>query len=177
MLWYKKTSWSRTTHHVSACLPAVVKPSGHHLKLALKMRNLAKAMFKPMRWGNLVGHFQLVKSMKSHKNMKCWVRLHSMLLQYSVYVMFCVNLCQSKAPSWPSVMSWLYIAECWNWQFDRSLCVHVCVCQAAEGRGDSRRRLLFRWPPETQCRDCCFSSGQVQPHYPSLFSRLLSHCC
>ncbi|XP_005721712.1 pseudokinase FAM20A isoform X2 [Pundamilia nyererei] len=27
----------------------VVKPSGHHLKLALKMRNLAKAMFKPMR--------------------------------------------------------------------------------------------------------------------------------
>ncbi|XP_022598023.1 pseudokinase FAM20A [Seriola dumerili] len=27
----------------------VVKPSGHHLKLALKMRNFAKAMFKPMR--------------------------------------------------------------------------------------------------------------------------------
>ncbi|XP_068160975.1 pseudokinase FAM20A [Antennarius striatus] len=27
----------------------VVKPSGHHLKLALKMQNLAKAMFKPMR--------------------------------------------------------------------------------------------------------------------------------
>ncbi|XP_034049243.1 pseudokinase FAM20A [Thalassophryne amazonica] len=27
----------------------VVKPSGHHLKLALKMKNLAKAMFKPMR--------------------------------------------------------------------------------------------------------------------------------
>nr|XP_040032668.1 pseudokinase FAM20A [Gasterosteus aculeatus aculeatus] len=27
----------------------VVKPSGHHLKLALKMRNYAKAMFKPMR--------------------------------------------------------------------------------------------------------------------------------
>lgn len=49
MLWYKKTSRSRTTHHVSVCLPTVVKPSGHHLKLALKMRNLAKAMFKPMR--------------------------------------------------------------------------------------------------------------------------------
>lgn len=32
-----------------SCLPTVVKPSGHHLKLALKMRNLAKAMFKPMR--------------------------------------------------------------------------------------------------------------------------------
>uniref|UniRef100_A0A669CBQ7 FAM20A golgi associated secretory pathway pseudokinase n=1 Tax=Oreochromis niloticus TaxID=8128 RepID=A0A669CBQ7_ORENI len=30
-------------------ISAVVKPSGHHLKLALKMRNLAKAMFKPMR--------------------------------------------------------------------------------------------------------------------------------
>lgn len=27
----------------------VVKPSGHHLKLALKMQNFAKAMFKPMR--------------------------------------------------------------------------------------------------------------------------------
>ncbi|XP_028331907.1 pseudokinase FAM20A [Gouania willdenowi] len=27
----------------------VVKPSGHHLKLALKMRNLAKVMYKPMR--------------------------------------------------------------------------------------------------------------------------------
>ncbi|XP_023140773.2 pseudokinase FAM20A [Amphiprion ocellaris] len=27
----------------------VVKPSGHHLKLALKMKNFAKAMFKPMR--------------------------------------------------------------------------------------------------------------------------------
>ncbi|XP_032358051.1 pseudokinase FAM20A [Etheostoma spectabile] len=27
----------------------VVKPSGHHLKLALKMQNYAKAMFKPMR--------------------------------------------------------------------------------------------------------------------------------
>ncbi|XP_028989846.1 pseudokinase FAM20A [Betta splendens] len=27
----------------------VVKPSGHHLKLALKMHNFAKAMFKPMR--------------------------------------------------------------------------------------------------------------------------------
>lgn len=27
----------------------VVKPSGHHLKLALKMRNFAKAMYKPMR--------------------------------------------------------------------------------------------------------------------------------
>ncbi|KAM4715134.1 pseudokinase FAM20A [Anableps anableps] len=27
----------------------VVKPSGHHLKLALKMRNFGKAMFKPMR--------------------------------------------------------------------------------------------------------------------------------
>uniref|UniRef100_A0A3Q3Q778 FAM20 C-terminal domain-containing protein n=1 Tax=Monopterus albus TaxID=43700 RepID=A0A3Q3Q778_MONAL len=27
----------------------LVKPSGHHLKLALKMHNLAKAMFKPMR--------------------------------------------------------------------------------------------------------------------------------
>ncbi|XP_072229475.1 pseudokinase FAM20A isoform X1 [Leuresthes tenuis] len=27
----------------------VVKPSGHHLKLALKMRNFAKVMFKPMR--------------------------------------------------------------------------------------------------------------------------------
>ncbi|XP_008313353.1 pseudokinase FAM20A [Cynoglossus semilaevis] len=27
----------------------VVKPSGHHLKLALKMTNYAKAMFKPMR--------------------------------------------------------------------------------------------------------------------------------
>uniref|UniRef100_A0A3P9IFQ6 FAM20A golgi associated secretory pathway pseudokinase n=1 Tax=Oryzias latipes TaxID=8090 RepID=A0A3P9IFQ6_ORYLA len=27
----------------------VVKPSGHHLKLALKLRNFAKAMFKPMR--------------------------------------------------------------------------------------------------------------------------------
>ncbi|XP_041828938.1 pseudokinase FAM20A [Melanotaenia boesemani] len=27
----------------------VVKPSGHHLKLALKLRNFAKVMFKPMR--------------------------------------------------------------------------------------------------------------------------------
>lgn len=27
----------------------VVKPSGHHLKLTMKMQNLAKAMFKPMR--------------------------------------------------------------------------------------------------------------------------------
>ncbi|XP_061564944.1 pseudokinase FAM20A [Cololabis saira] len=27
----------------------VVKPSGHHLKLALKLQNFAKAMFKPMR--------------------------------------------------------------------------------------------------------------------------------
>ncbi|XP_037547286.1 pseudokinase FAM20A [Nematolebias whitei] len=27
----------------------VVKPSGHHLKLALKLRNFGKAMFKPMR--------------------------------------------------------------------------------------------------------------------------------
>lgn len=36
----------------SFCLfVAVVKPSGHHLKLALKMHNFAKAMFKPMRWG------------------------------------------------------------------------------------------------------------------------------
>uniref|UniRef100_A0A3P8RSD7 FAM20A golgi associated secretory pathway pseudokinase n=1 Tax=Amphiprion percula TaxID=161767 RepID=A0A3P8RSD7_AMPPE len=32
-----------------AVVSAVVKPSGHHLKLALKMKNFAKAMFKPMR--------------------------------------------------------------------------------------------------------------------------------
>lgn len=32
----------------------VVKPSGHHLKLALKMSNFAKVMFKPMRWGQTV---------------------------------------------------------------------------------------------------------------------------
>ncbi|KAF3853397.1 hypothetical protein F7725_014085 [Dissostichus mawsoni] len=30
-------------------ISAVVKPSGHHLKLALKMQNFGKAMFKPMR--------------------------------------------------------------------------------------------------------------------------------
>lgn len=30
-------------------LETVVKPSGHHLKLALKFQNFGKAMFKPMR--------------------------------------------------------------------------------------------------------------------------------
>lgn len=31
------------------CSATVVKPSGHHLKLALKMQDYGKVMFKPMR--------------------------------------------------------------------------------------------------------------------------------
>lgn len=41
-------SFSHAQYYSSAL---VVKPSGHHLKLTLKMQNYAKAMFKPMRWG------------------------------------------------------------------------------------------------------------------------------
>uniref|UniRef100_A0A3Q0QXH9 FAM20A golgi associated secretory pathway pseudokinase n=1 Tax=Amphilophus citrinellus TaxID=61819 RepID=A0A3Q0QXH9_AMPCI len=43
---------STLVYHKTSCFcvsPTVVKPSGHHLKLALKMHNFAKAMFKPMR--------------------------------------------------------------------------------------------------------------------------------
>uniref|UniRef100_A0A8C4ZG17 FAM20A golgi associated secretory pathway pseudokinase n=1 Tax=Gadus morhua TaxID=8049 RepID=A0A8C4ZG17_GADMO len=35
--------------HDLTIISAVVKPSGHHLKLALKMNDFGKAMFKPMR--------------------------------------------------------------------------------------------------------------------------------
>lgn len=67
----------------SFCL--VVKPSGHHLKLALKMQNYAKAMFKPMRWG-LNPHSM---SPWPVSNTMCWI-----LCQWNIalYIPLCIHL-------------------------------------------------------------------------------------
>lgn len=50
----KKQRTTSSSHMFFSSHPSalVVKPSGHHLKLALKMETYAKAMFKPMRWGH-----------------------------------------------------------------------------------------------------------------------------
>lgn len=92
----------------SFCLSAaVVKPSGHHLKLALKMNNFAKAMFKPMRWGlnlhlmstwsssNTINSFfmsvlqrQVLQSILNNDcmsvNTTCHKRLRNILSQYII---------------------------------------------------------------------------------------------
>lgn len=145
----------------------MVKPSGHHLKLALKMRNFAKAMFKPMRWElnpHLVNWWSSSNTIQAQKSttleyvvlqniLKFWDKTNCYMALHHII--------------WLLIYVWLTI---WSFFIFWLMCLWVYI-QAAEGWWDSWRLLLFCWFPETQCRNRCISPGQVQP--PFLHSLLL----
>lgn len=164
---------------LSRCSSAlVVKPSGHHLKLALKMQNYAKAMFKPMRWGlntHSMSPWSISKhnllyfmSVKQHSPVRPAIHLKKRNIGLHNFMVHCLMSCPVliyvRLNLLVSVKTLVFVLlQTIITDSLISVCACVCVCQAAEGWGDSRRLLLLCWLPKTQCRDCCLSPGQVPP--------------